>query len=46
MVRMEVDTMVWSSAPRNMPIIRPVMMVRIWRCVYSPASEGVVEADC
>src|SRR6185503_3862139 len=41
-VRIAVETMVWSRAPRNMPIIRPVMMVRIWRWVYSPDSGGAV----
>ena len=40
MVRIAVETIVWSSAPRNMPIIRPVMMVRIWRWVYWPDSAG------
>src|SRR5450756_1584876 len=33
MVRIAVATMVWSRAARNMPIIRPPRIVRIWRCV-------------
>ena len=33
MVRIAVATMVWSSAPRNIPIIRPPRIVRIWRWV-------------
>ena len=45
MVRIDVETMVWSRAPRNMPIISPVMMVRICRWVYSPDSDWVAVAD-
>src|SRR5665648_333660 len=33
MVRIAVATMVWSRAARNMPIISPPRIVRIWRCV-------------
>ena len=40
MVRIDVLTMVWSSAPRNMPSISPERIVRIWACVYSPVSAG------
>src|SRR6478735_9390185 len=40
MVRIDVLTIVWSRAPRNMPIIRPTRIVRIWACVYSPVSLG------
>jgi hypothetical protein len=39
-VRIDVETIVWSRAPRNMPIISPAMMVRICRWVYSPVSDG------
>jgi hypothetical protein len=31
-VRIDVATMVWSSAARNMPSINPERMVRICRC--------------
>src|SRR3954453_4912853 len=41
MVRIEVLTIVWSRAPRNMPIINPTRMVRIWAWVYSPVSLGL-----
>src|SRR5659263_350229 len=33
MVRIEVATMVWSRAPRNIPIMSPPRIVTIWRCV-------------
>src|SRR4051794_22993550 len=46
MVRIAVETMVWSSAPRNIPIIRPVMIVRICAWVYSPDSDAAVDAGC
>src|SRR3954452_23577319 len=39
-VRIEVLTMVWSSAPRNIPSISPDRMARTWACVYSPVSSG------
>src|SRR4029079_15432449 len=43
-VRIAVETIVWSRAPRNIPLITPVMMVRICRWLYSPdADEGEVE---
>ena len=38
MVRMEVETMVWSSAARNIPDIRPPMMIRIWRWLRLPGA--------
>src|SRR3954447_15976382 len=41
---MEVLTMVWSSAPRNIPSSSPVRIVRTWACVYSPVSAGDVVA--
>ena len=42
MVRIDVLTMVWSSAPRNIPSSSPVRIVRTWAWVYSPVSAG----DC
>src|ERR1700712_3692040 len=38
MVRIDVPTMDWSSAARNMPSSSPERIVRIWACVYSPES--------
>ena len=40
MVRIDVLTIVWSSAPRNIPSISPDRIVRIWAWVYSPVSAG------
>ncbi|GAB1689927.1 hypothetical protein KRM28CT15_17300 [Krasilnikovia sp. M28-CT-15] len=43
MVRVAVAMIVWSRAARNMPIIRPARIVRIWRWVKSadiPAFAG------
>src|SRR4051794_25845411 len=40
MVRIDVLTMVWSSAPRNIPSSSPVRMVRTCAWVYSPVSTG------
>jgi hypothetical protein len=45
MVRMAVATMVWSSAARNMPIIRPMRMVTICRWVSGPAGASTAVAD-
>src|SRR5437879_5774018 len=43
MVRIAVDTIVWSSAARNIAIIRPPRIVRICRWVkVSPAGAGAV----
>src|SRR4051794_6551823 len=39
-VRIDVLTIVWSRAPRNMPSISPDRIVRICRWVYSPAVES------
>ena len=36
MVRIEVATIVWSSAARNMPAIRPDRIVMICRWLISP----------
>jgi hypothetical protein len=38
MVRIDVLTMVWSSAPRNIPSSSPVRIVRICAWEYSPVS--------
>ena len=38
MVRIEVLTMVWSRAPRNMPSISPDRIVTTWAWVYSPVA--------
>ncbi len=43
-VRIAVLTMVWSRAPRNIPIIRPTRIVRIWAWVYTPDSDGMAAA--
>src|SRR5690242_12141685 len=44
-VRIEVLTMVWSSAARNIPSIRPLRIVMIWRCVSLPAgADGAIAA--
>ena len=43
MVRMAVATMVWSSAARNIPIIRPTRIVTIWRWVSGPSGGPVVD---
>ena len=40
MVRMAVATMVWSSAARNMPIIRPMRIVTIWRWLSGPVGRS------
>ena len=40
MVRIEVATMVWSRAPRNIPIMSPPRIVRIWRCVGATLGRG------
>src|SRR3954447_23996580 len=40
MGRIDVLTIVWSRAPRNMPSSSPERIVRIWRWVYSPVSSG------
>src|SRR5512132_1042869 len=47
MVRMADATMVWSRAARNMPIIRPMRIVTIWRWVSGPLGRSglVVERD-
>jgi len=42
MVRIAVATTVWSRAARNMAIIRPMRIVRIWR--WGQASGGVQAA--
>src|SRR6478735_899901 len=44
MVRMDVATMVWSSAARNMPSIRPPRIVRISRWVGGTNVEAFVWA--
>ena len=41
MVRIDVPTMDWSSAARNMPRSRPDRIVRTWAWVYSPDSGPV-----
>ena len=42
MVRIAVETIIWSSAARNMPSIRPVRIVMICRCDSSPLLRVVV----
>jgi hypothetical protein len=44
MVRMAVDTTVWSRAARNMPSISPDRIVRIWRWVKTPLESGAAAA--
>ena len=41
MVRIDVATMDWSRAARNIPSRRPERMVRIWAWVYSPVSSSL-----
>src|SRR3954468_20802984 len=38
MVRIDVETIVWSRAPRNMASMSPLMIRRICWCEYSPAA--------
>src|SRR3954453_477101 len=44
MVRMAVETTVWSSAARNMPSNRPTRIVMIWRWVKTPLASGAAAA--
>ena len=45
MVRIEVATIVWSSAARNIPSMSPVRIVTIWLCVrFAPAYSVVVRS--
>jgi hypothetical protein len=39
------DTMVWSSAARNIPIINPARIVKICLWVSGPVGDGR-RADC
>ena len=45
MVRIEVETMVWSSAASSMPDINPMMITVIWRWVSPPEPLAPVWAD-
>src|SRR3954470_7097880 len=45
MVRIAVDTIVWSRAARNIAIMRPARIVMIWRCVSAVCSPATAGAD-
>ena len=44
MVRIAVETTVWSSAARNIAVISPTRIVTIWRCVKAPSAPGAAAA--
>src|SRR3954452_6334912 len=39
-VRIAVETIVWSSAARNIPDMRPARMTTTWRCVKDDGASG------